>query len=92
MRQISSVKGDLKGKEADVKSWQPPLTAAVGWVHPPRKGDWGGALPASATGTFSHLEESAFHLGGLIQGWIPMLGERWATWGSQCSAWNYAVL
>lgn len=49
-----------------MRSWQPTPTAAGGWVHPPRKGDLGGALPNSVAGSFSQLEESSFHLAGLI--------------------------
>lgn len=30
--------------------------------------------------SFSHLEESAFHTGGLIQGWMSSHGELWPTW------------
>ena len=56
------------------------------------EGDLGGTRPASATGSFSHLEESAFHMGGLTKGWILTLGELWETWGTRSSAWNYAVL
>lgn len=47
-----------------MRSWQPMRTAAGAWVHPPGEGDLGGGPPASVTGSFSHLEESAFHMSG----------------------------
>lgn len=41
-------------------------TGAGGWMHQPGEGGLRGALTASTTGSFSHLEELALHIGGLF--------------------------
>ena len=51
------------------------LAAPGGWAHRPSEGDLGGTLTAPATGSFSHLEESAFHVGGLTHRQMPSHGE-----------------
>lgn len=75
-----------------MRSWQPTPTAAGIWVQQPSEVDLSKALTASSVGNFSHLEESVFHIGGLIRGGCPLLGNFGQPGGANLLPGDYAML